>query len=146
MNWFRLFCAAVIIWQAVTSLPFDPTPVVVPPDIPVVVPVEQGQRTIILIRETEDETPAFARLVVALRNGEHAAYLTGKGHTLRVYDQHQLDENGEPLAIVQTLLPLHSELPAVFILREDGLPLHHETLPATATAADVMAILKGQGG
>jgi hypothetical protein len=141
--WVRLICAIVIVWQVATTLPAPgPGPKPNPP-----IPVIEGQRIAVIIRETEDESPAFARMVVALRNGDHAAYLAAKGHTLYVYDQHQQDDVGQPLELVQTLLPLHSQLPALFILDgSDGRPLHHETLPADVTADDVLAILKGAGG
>lgn len=123
-----------------------PPEVVDPPVVPVVEPVAAGKRTVVIIRESADDNPEIARMIQNLRTGENAAYFTQKGHRLHFLDDEQVDDEGEPLPIVRELLAQHSEMPAIFILREDGMPLHHETLSATATDADVMRILKAWGG
>lgn len=159
MNWrgyLIAFCLSVLfIQRIVTPAPgpvvppvVDPDPpvVIVPPDIdPPVIPVD-GKRTVVIIRESGEDTPALARMIQNLRTGENQAYFTSKGHRLHWLDDEQQDENGELLEVVQQLLPVHPELPAIHILREDGLSLHHETLSANATDDDVMRILKAWGG
>ena len=123
-------------------VPPDPDPPV--PPTPIVV---EGRRTVVILHETETDTDEFARLVVALRAGAHADYISSKGHTLTILDDDAKDENGQPVPLVSTLLPLNPQLPALFVLDSgDGRRLHHQALPADATAADVMAVLREHGG
>lgn len=149
------FCLSVLLIQRIVTpgpgpvVPPVVPPVVVPPDIPDPpdIPVVEGRRTVVIIRESENDNPALARMIVALRSGANDEYLKAEGHTLFIHDDDDVDENGQPAELVQALKPVHPELPALFILESsDGRPLHHRTLPDDATAADVMAILKQYGG
>lgn len=151
--WIRLICAAVVAFQFLVTVPPGPgptpvpTPTPTPTPVPVPDPVIEGQRTVVIIRESGDDTPAFGSVIYGLRAGAHDDYLDQKGHTLLILDRNQLDENGQPSQLVAGLLGRNSNLPALFILESSDLrPLHDETLPATATADDVMRILKAHGG
>lgn len=120
-----------------------PNPGPDPPPTPVV----EGQRIVVLIRESEDDTPSMAQLIQNLRIGQHADYLESKGHELLILDPDHQDQNGQPLALVQQLKPINSNWPALFILeKSDGRPLHNETLSADATASDVMETIRENGG
>jgi hypothetical protein len=109
------------------------------PPTPPTPPVVEGKRYVVILSETEDNTPAMGLLVNALRKGETAAYLTSKGHTLDVLD----DDN--PTPIVAKLLPLGVQQPALFVLDAGtNAVLHSQPLPATA--AEVLAAIKAHGG
>lgn len=146
-SWIRLACVAVVLLQLLVTVPPGPGPGPGPSPGPIPIPVVEGERTVVIIRESENDTPSFGSLVYGLRTGTNDDYLDSKGHTLLILDQHQLDEDGQPSQLVAGLLGRNSQLPALFILESSDMrPLHDETLAATATAADVMAILKANGG
>lgn len=127
-------------------IPFVPPGPDPPPDPPIPVVVE-GTKTVVILHEAGDDTPAFSRMVVALRAGANAEYLTSKGHRLLILDDESNDQDGNPDPLVSQLSPRNSNWPAVFILDgSDGRPLHDETLSANATADDVMRILREHGG
>lgn len=150
MTWLRLICAAVILWQVVTAWPVVPPPGPGPgpgPNPPPPDVVVEGRRNVVIIHESEDDSALFAQMMIGLRAGANASYLASKGHTLLILDDEAADQNGQPNETVAALLPLNSTLPALFILDAgDGRPLHNETLSASATAADVMGILREHGG
>lgn len=139
--WVRIVCIAIILFQVIGSLP-GPGPKPEPNPIPI--PVVEGARRVVIIRESLDDTPAHARMFITLQSGANAEYIRSKGHAINILDDEQTDENGNPLALVQSLLPLQPP-PALFVLEmSDGRPLHHEPLPETAD--DVMRVLRENGG
>lgn len=156
MNWrgyLIAICLSVLLIQRIVTpgpgpvVPPVVPPVVVPPDVPVVVPPVVGAKRIVILHEVGDQNPAFARMVTSLRTGAHAEYLVSKGHSLLVLDDESNDQNGQPDPLVAELRPRNSNWPALFILDGgDGRPLHDETLPANATADQVMQILREHGG
>lgn len=82
--------------------PPNPTPG--PGPTPTPGPVTNGRKTAVILRETADQTPEMARMVVALRTGPTQSYLSSKGHQLLILDKDSKDENGqtpETLAKVQ---------------------------------------------
>lgn len=102
-------------------------------------PVTVGKRAVVILRETDDNTPAIGLLTTQLRTGEAAAYLKSKGHTLDILD----DDN--PAPIVTKLVALGVAEPALFILdAATGAVVHQQPLPASA--AEVLAVLKAHGG
>jgi hypothetical protein len=108
-------------------------------------PIPGGQKHIVILRETADDTPEQARMWNLLRTGEHAAYLKSKGHKLEILDDDSVDQNGQPSKLVEGLKPLATSLPFLFILEpSDGRPLHSQAVPATA--AQVMEVIKSHGG
>lgn len=114
----------------------DPTP---EPDPPTPKP---SQVTAVIIRESEDDTPAFARLLTGLRTGEAARWLAAGGHDLIVVDDDATDADGRPLKLVASLSALGVSMPALFLLSGDDVILK-ETLPASATADQVLAKIRG---
>lgn len=122
--------------------PPGPTPPVPPPT-----PVITGDKTIVILYESENETPAFNLMKVGLRTGDNASYLASKNHDLWLFDAQDEDENGTPNEYVRQLLPLNNNLPAIFILdAKDGRPLFNVSLPDSTTASDVMTIIRQHGG
>lgn len=129
--------------------PVPPVPTPPPGPDPPPVPVVEGKRSILIVRETADATPDVARMITALRTPPHADYLKSKGHTLAILDDDSVDENGNPSPLVEAWRPHFAgmTLPVVFVIDPAGGKLiHKQSIPSTATADDVMQILKGNGG
>jgi hypothetical protein len=105
--------------------------------IPGVLP---GPRLVVIVRESESDSPAFARMVTNLRNGEAATALeTGK---------HQLDVLDDDSPTAAKWLPALQGLqqPAVMVVAPPDKVLAKQSLPADATAATVLSLLKANGG
>jgi len=109
----------------------DPTP---EPDPPTPKP---SQVTAVIIHESVDDTPAFARLVTALRSGDAAEQLAAGGNELIVLDDDATDVDGNPLEIVAALKALAVDLPAIFLLDGDAVLLS-KSLPDDANADYVL--------
>jgi hypothetical protein len=124
--------------------PPGPEPPPVPPPVPV-----SGKRSIVLIRETADDTPAVGRMIVGLRSGSCAAYMTSKGHTLDMLDIDSVGPDGKPAALIEQFRPeiVGMTLPVLVVADYATLKLiSKQTLPPTATAADVVEAVKKAGG
>lgn len=126
--------------------PPDPEPDPPGPDPP---PVTVGKRTLLIVRETADSTPAMARLVTSLRQPPHATYITSKGHSLAILDDDSVDENGQPTPRLEAWRP-HFQgmtLPALFVIdATTNAIVHKQSIPADTTADSLMAIVKAHGG
>jgi hypothetical protein len=99
-----------------------------------------GPRLVVIVRESESDSPAFARMVTNLRNGEAATALeTGK---------HQLDVLDDDSPTAAKWLPALQGLqqPAVMVVAPPDKVLAKQSLPADATAATVLSLLKANGG
>jgi hypothetical protein len=97
-------------------------------------PVVEGNREIVIIRETADTTSDQARLLVMLRVGVAAEYLTAKGHKLAILDDDAVDENGQPSKYVAEWLKIVQgiPLPAMAIVdKATQTVLDKRPLPAT---------------
>ena len=128
--------------------PQPPTPV---PPIPTPVPPlpQPGPRAVLIIRESASTTPDVARMITGLRAGPEAAYMKQQGHTLSILDQDDVDENGQPSKLVTAWKPLIAgmTLPVVFVIdAKTNTLIQKESLPPTATAANVVDIVKRNGG
>lgn len=126
-----------------TPVPPDPTPPTPP------TPVVEGKRALLIIRESADSTPAVARMITNLRNPPNSDYLKSKGHTLAVLDDDSVDADGKPSAIVEAWRPQFAgmTLPVLFVIDPNGNKLvAKQSISATATADEVMKILKANGG
>lgn len=136
----------LVIGDGVKPDPIDPdipTPPV-PPD-----PIEAGKRTLLLIRETADSTPAMRSLVTLLRTGTNAEYLRSKGHELAILDDDTVGPDGQPAPVLEAWRQHFAgmSLPVLILIdQQTGELVHKLELPATATAADVIAALKEHGG
>lgn len=112
-----------------------------------------GPRHIEIIRESATQTPEMARAIVNLRTGEAAKYLKEKSHSLSVVDPDAKDKEGNAsaeLAPWKTHIAGKS-LPVVGIATKSadgrtGNIIHSESISATATEAEILAILKRHGG
>lgn len=132
--------------QPVPPLPVPPQP---QPPQPTPPPAVEGKRAMLIVRESGDDTPAFARLVNALRNGPSADYLKSKGHSFDMLDAQAQDENDQPSPIVKAWEPFYRDLTLPVLLIVDPATrqlVHREALGPAATADSVIATLKGHGG
>lgn len=124
-------------------VPPGPTP---PGPVPPT-PVVEGKRTVVIVHESADQTPAQSRLFTTLRTGQVASYIVAKGHTLLILDDDSVDQNDRPLKVVTDLITLGDPLPFVGILDSNtGAVLHHRPLTPAASAEGVLAVLKENGG
>lgn len=125
--------------------PPGPTPPT-PPPTPTP-PVVEGKRTVVIVHESADQTPAQSRLFNTLRNGTAASYIVSKGHTLLILDDDSVDQLNRPYKIVTDLVTLGDPLPLVGILDSNtGALLHHRPLTPAANAEGILAVLKEHGG
>lgn len=99
-----------------------------------------GPRLVVIVRESEGDSPAFARMVTNLRNGEPAKTLEAGQHQLDVLD----DDNPAAAKWLPALQGLQQ--PAVLVVRPPDKVLAKQSLPDSATAQTVLDILKANGG
>src|SRR5262249_17322013 len=122
----------------------------VPPLPPPVPPAPTpGQRAVLMIWESGNPSTDVARLITGLRAGTQAAYLKQQGHTLSILDKDEKDESGQPSKTAQAWAPMFAgmALPAVFVIDpKSNTLIHKESIPQTATADSVIAIVKANGG
>jgi hypothetical protein len=107
-----------------------------------------GPCDIVMVRETAEDTPEIGRLVVGLQSGDVAAYFESKGHELILVDDDAKDPNGNKAAILTAVEPQLSGLapPQVVVIdRATRRVVHKQSVPAKATAAELLAALKGAG-
>lgn len=81
--------------KLVGPAPIPPNPTPGPGPTPTPGPVTSGKKTAVILRETADQTPEMARMVVSLRTGPTQSYLSSKGHQLLILDKDSKDENGQ---------------------------------------------------
>lgn len=132
------------------SIPITPLPDPInPPDPIVVVPVTTDQRIALILHETHEQTPEFARLKIDLQSGEAASYLLAHHHSAFVLDIDSKDENKQPLPVIARLKPTigTKSLPVLIVAAKGQAGkletvLYCESLKAGATAADVVAVVK----
>ena len=94
--------------------PPNPNPTPGPGPTPTPAP---GKKIAWVIRETADQTPEMARMVVAMRTGATQQYLASKGHKLLILDDDGKDETGQvPAAFQKAFEAAKSQpLPALVI-------------------------------
>jgi len=105
-------------------------------------PKVDGPLTVLIVRETGQSSPALARTLTTLRNGEPAAYLAGKKHILTVLDDDAETADGQPAPLLEKFKP-YPVLPELLLISGEKL-IHREPLPATPEA--VIALVKKHGG
>ena len=105
----------------------DPRPFPKPPPTPV-----PGKRTVIILEQAEDRTPAQAAVMTSTKL---RSYLESKGHQFRVQDVDQL---------AQTDNAPRSPLPRLIIEDGDGKLLFQGPFPATVDG--VIETIKAHGG
>jgi hypothetical protein len=139
------FCTVTIGPAPVVVVPPGPGPE--PPAPPG--PVESGKRLVVLIRETADDTPAVGQMLVGLRSGPSAAYLSSKSHTLDMLDIHSVGPDGKPASLIEMFRPEIAGMTLPVLVVADAVTrklISKQTLPPTATAADVVEAVKKAGG
>lgn len=129
----------------------DPTPIPPGPDPPKpdppIPPVVAGPRTIILLRESAEDTPSMGRLINSLQAGKAREYLRSKGHSCFVLDDDAVNSAGQPSELVAKWKAfLDVPLPAVAILDDKQNVLFKISLAEGTTADDVISWLKSKGG
>lgn len=125
--------------------PPPPSPEPVPPPTPDP-PLPVGKLTAVIVHETEDDSPAAARLFIALRTGTPAKWIRDQGHSLLILDDDAVDATGQPLALVSTLKSLGVPMPALFVLDGQDRVLVKQTLAEGTTADNVIELLRRAGG
>lgn len=112
-------------------------------------PVTEGKRSVVIIRESSNDTPALARLMTGLTDGAGADYLKSKGHSFAVLDPDEVDENGQPSALVKSWQKHYAgmTMPVVFIIDSaTNSIIVKQAMPDTMTWNDVLTLLKSNGG
>lgn len=107
-----------------------------------------GPRTVVIVHEVQDQTPAMDRLITELRDGEPAKYFAEKGHKLLILDEQQKDENNQP---APDLMKWHEALegmkPPVLIVAAGDRVLHRQSFsPESFTGAKAVEVVKANGG
>lgn len=120
----------------------EPQPEPVPPPQPVPV----GKLTAVVLHESEDDSPAFARMAIALRSGSAATWLKDNGHKLLILDDDSVDAEGQPIKLVATLKQLGVQMPALFVLDGKDQVVLKQTLADSTTADNVVEYLRRIGG
>lgn len=153
----------VEVWNALKDVPSDiatswvvvvsPSPVPVPPGpeppppVPPPDPTPAGLRTVILLRESAEDTPSMGRLINSLQAGKAREYLKSKGHSAFVLDDDAVNSDGQPSELVAKWKAfLDVPLPAVAILDEKGALLFKISLAEGATADEIISWVKAKGG
>jgi hypothetical protein len=99
----------------------------------------------VILHKTGDDMPADASLYVQLQDGESAAYLKSRGHTLDILDD---DPENQPTRVVSLLSKLNAlgvAKPALYVLdASTGAVVHSQ--PRPSTAAEILDVVKSHGG
>lgn len=103
--------------------------------------VVEGPRQMLIVHETEDDTPAIANAIGALRLGSHEAYLKEKKHLLDILDDDKVGPDGQPPALLTKFKPY--VLPEVLVIQPPDKLLAREKF---TTAEAAMELLKRNGG
>jgi hypothetical protein len=115
--------------KIVAELGSSPKP---PGPLPPTPPPPAGKRHVVIVRESENDTPDMAFLFNALRTDEPSKWLKEQGHTLAIHDDDDEDQNGQPIPLVEKLEQL-GPVPGLFVLDQtSGIVVHKQELPRTA--------------
>jgi len=154
---FRLLLSLILLTSSLGCGILFP-PIVPPgptPDPPgPIIPVPAGAKVVLILHESQQQTPEFSRLKTNLQTkSDVASYLASKGHTMFVLDIDSTDPDGKPLETIARLKPKigMKALPVLIVGPKSsagkiGEPTYVESLPNAAVAADVLAVVKKQGG
>jgi hypothetical protein len=104
--------------------------------------VSAGSRYLLLVRESAQDTPKLKAMLTDLRAGKGHEYLKSKGHTLRVADVDDKDENGNPDKELAKYAPYKDR--ELLIIAPPNKLLSRQPLPDTTDG--VISALKSKGG
>jgi hypothetical protein len=140
----------VVTVGAVPPLPPAPgsTPPPAPPGpTPPGPPAVGGARHVLIVYETADVTPAFARLLNGLRSGTHARYLADHKHVLSLVDDDAVNADGAKAALLAKYAD-SVRFPRSLIVTDgaSGNVIAIGELTDASTAAGVIEFLKQNGG
>jgi len=114
---------------------------------------KSGKLVAVIVRESLDQSTAFASLLFNLRDGSAAKWLSDKGHSLIVLDDDDTDASGAKHPILVKIAPdlQNKPLPALVICEQPtpgtmGKTLGVEQLSDTTTADNVVEMLTRRGG
>ena len=142
-------------WVVVGNLPQPPPiPPVPDPDVPTPVPPTppqpvEGKRSLVIVRESTNDTAALARLLINLRDGAAAQYLALKGHTFSLLDPDDRDPDGTTSDLVEQWRPFFAGMTLPVVFEIDAVTnkiVHKYSLPVDATADNVIESLRSHGG
>jgi hypothetical protein len=105
-----------------------------------------GKLSVVIVRESEQDSPALGQLFVGLRTGAPAQWLREKGHALVIIDDDTTDADGRPIPLVQTFKSLGITMPCLFILDSTNQVILKTTLPADVTPDGVLEMIRSAGG
>ena len=116
-------------------------PVVVPDVVP-----SGGGKLVLLIHESEADTPETARAIVSLRNPPHADTLKAGGHTLLILDPNAKNQDNATAAVLAKYKTAFDgkPLPLLLTIDKSGKVVANP-VGATAGANEIMAALKANG-
>jgi hypothetical protein len=105
-----------------------------------------GPRTVVVLYETENVTPAFSQELVLLRTGANESYRAEKGHRILALDDDSKGPDGQPTPIVAKLNAENVAPPAVFVLAGEKVLAKQTIRNQDGAAAEIMGVLRGAGG
>lgn len=123
-----------------------------PPTPDPVNPVVAGKRIVVVLFESQAQSPEFSRLRISLQAGEAKAYIKQKGHDVYFFDEQQKDASGSILPVIGYLKSNAGgkKLPAVFVCESIdgklGKVVHVESITTETTADNVVEYIRRGGG
>lgn len=109
--------------------------------------VGSGPRDVLLVYESADNSPAFARLVLDLRDGAAAKYLAEKKHALTIIDRDTPDPNGDRAKVLAKWQAELAETPVVLVIdKASGKLAGKSGFDRNGTSDAVLDIVKRYGG
>ena len=128
-----------------TPIPIPPGPPIPPDPTPVPVPIPSGPRTVLIVRESSDDTPSMSRLLVSLSAGKGHDYLKSKGHGYFAFDTDAKGSDGKPdPKVMQWISAVNMLPPFAAILDSKGNVLAKMGIGNANTADDVLTLLRGK--
>lgn len=140
---------AATIVVGINPTPVPPTPDPVDPVDPEKPHPTTGKRFVLLVRDTSIQSIEQGRMYNLLRTGAAADYLKSKGHQLDMLDPDAIDETGGKSATLEKYRSqiVGMAMPVVVVADlATGKLISKTSLPATAKADDVVALVKAAGG
>jgi hypothetical protein len=134
--------------HTVTVGPVQPTPTPTPtPPTPTPPPVVEGARHVIIVYETADVTPAFARTLNGLRSGSSGKYFDDNKHTLSLIDDDAVAYSGEKAALLEKYAKdAKYDRSCIVTDAKTGAVINVMQLTDATTDANIVEFVKQNGG
>jgi hypothetical protein len=88
-------------------------------------------KSVLVVHESGKDTPAVARVLTNLRDGDAATALSSRGLRVEIMDPDDKDANGQPVPLLEKFKPFAP--PELLILAADDRLVKRSALPPTAT-------------